>query len=129
MITRFNCYIPGTWRILWLRMRCPNEWAEMVRPTITDTKTGYRFQVTEEEDAAMMLMSEITSEASLSEAFASRKILKRALESACDDLLLAMYERRHGDETAWSRFAGMSRDDWRVWWADLEAKARVEARR
>ena len=129
MATRFICYIPGFWRTLWLRMRYPTDWSQRVAAIIADTKIGYCFQVTEEEDATMRLAGDATSETPTSEVFSSGRQLDLALEFMSDELFLAMYERRQGDETAWSRFASMSRDDWRVWWADLEAKARVEARR
>jgi len=77
----------------------------------------------------MTLAGDASSETPTSEALASRRQLNRALELMSDKLFLAMHERRQGDESAWLRFAGMSRDDWRVWWAGLEAQARVEARR
>lgn len=129
MATRFICYIPGFWRTLWLRMRYPTDWSQRVAAIIADTRTGYCFQVTEEEDALMTLAGDASSETPTSEALASRRQLNRALEPMSDKLFLAMHERRQGDESAWLRFAGMSRDDWRVWWAGLEAQARVEARR
>ncbi|MGI9404512.1 MAG: hypothetical protein ACR2OF_08410 [Hyphomicrobium sp.] len=129
MATRFVCYIPGFWRTLWLKIRYPTDWSQRVAAIIADTKTGYCFQVTEEEDAIMGLAGDATSGTPTSEVFSSGRQLNRALELMSDELFLAMYERRQGDESAWSRFAGMSRDDWRVWWAGLEAQARVEARR
>jgi hypothetical protein len=129
MATRFVCYIPGFWRTRWLKIRYPKEWSQKVGAIISDTRTGYCFQVTEEEDALMTLAGDASSETPTSKTLASRRQLNRALELMSDELFLAMHERRQGDETAWVRFAGMSRDDWRVWWAGLEAQACVEARR
>ena len=129
MATRFDCYIPGTFRTLWLMMRHRNDWEQRCRAIITDTQSGYRFHVTEDEDAIMNLAMAATSETPTREVVSSGRQLNRALELMSDELFLAMFERRHGDEAAWSRYANMDQDDWRMWWAGHEAQARVEARR
>ena len=129
MSTRFDGQIPGTIRMLWLMMRHRNDWEQRCRAIIKDTHSGQRFQVTEEENAIMDMAMEATQETPTREIASSGRQLNRALELMSDELFLAMYERRHGNEAAWSRFADMSPDDWRVWWARHEAQARIEARR
>ena len=107
MATRFDCYIPGSLRIFWLMMRHRNEWQQRCLAVVTDTQTGYRFQVTGEENAIMDIAAGTSQETPMSEALAMGRQIKRALELMTDELFLAMYERRQGNEDAWSRFANM----------------------
>jgi len=129
MSKRFEVYIPGFWKRLWLKMRHPNEWQHRARAVVTDTKGGYCFQVTEEEEVIFDIAMDTSTEIPLSECLSSGRQFKRAREIMSDKLFLAMQENRQGNEQAWSRFISMNRDDWRVWWADLEAQVLVEGRR
>lgn len=105
MAKRFDCYIPGFWKCLWLKMRHPGEWQHRARAVVTDTKGGHCFQFTEEEEAIFDIAMDTTTEAPLSECLSSGRQFKRA------------------------RFIRMSRDDWRLWWAGVEAQTLVERRR
>ena len=73
MARRFNCHIPGFWRMLWLKMLYRSEWQKRCRTIITDTKTGYRFKVTEEEEAIMDLACDAIVETSIWEVISSRR--------------------------------------------------------
>lgn len=97
MAKRFNCYVPGFWRMLWLKMRYPNEWQHKCQTVITDTKGGYSFNVTKEEEVIMDLACAAKTETPIREVLSSRRQMNRAIEFMCDEILLAMYEGRHGD--------------------------------
>jgi len=81
-----------------------------------------------DEDKILDKLAEVMGEVPLLESFVSNRVLSEAMGLSRDAILEAMYEQRSGNPEPWNAIADMSKDDWRLWWMNWEAKARVQSR-
>ena len=107
------------------------DWRETSRAWITDHERGEQFQLSEDEDEMMIVLTEYMDlaagspsfKSSLSDWLAGSEVWTPVkIDEAKDHVLAAISNRRHGDETGWQSFADMTADEWIAWLRELAYK-------
>lgn len=117
--SRFAYDAPGPVRMIWLMVINPTEWRKSLRAWITDQHTGETFQLSAEEDVMMGVLSKNMDEVTRLEGVPLSKLnafwTPELIDTAKDELLAAISDRRRGDDTQWERFATLNAGEWIDW--------------
>jgi hypothetical protein len=106
--------------MIWYRIRYPSNWRGKLRGWISDHELRERFQLSEDEENLMFVLSENMLAASptggLQDLLPPEKTWKPdRIDAAKDHVLAAVSARRHGDAREWERLTAMRPDEWINW--------------
>ena len=102
MCSRFEYEAPNLIKKAALTLKAPHRWRSRLRPWVFDKKSGVRFQLAEDEDAALRpLTSRMKNGGTPSE-----------VATAFDHVAAAIMDRRCGYCFEWNRLAKQTTAEW-----------------
>ena len=121
MTSRFSYEAPGFLRCAWYAVF--SDWRERWRAWITDHERGERFQLSEDEELMMTVLSE-----NMDAVYDPRRVpflirflrvkevwTPQRIDLAKDRVLTAISDRRHGNPEEWDRLKAMTPQEWIAW--------------
>ena len=105
MRSRFEYEAPGLIKKAALTLKAPHRWRSEVRPWVFDNKSGVRFQLAQDEQAALMPVTSRIRNGSTS----------LPVAVAFDEAAEAIMNRRRGYCFEWNRLARRTPGDWDRW--------------
>jgi hypothetical protein len=105
MRSRFEFEAPGLLQKAALTIKAPHRWRSEVRPWVFDKKSGVRFQLAKDEQAALKPVTSRMRNGSTS----------LPVTVAFDQVADAIMNRRRGYCSEWTRLAQRTPADWDRW--------------
>jgi len=105
MRSRFECQVPSFLKKASLIIGAPHRWRSEVRPWVFDKKSGVRFQLSQDEHAALRPLTSRMRNGRMS----------LPVTVAFDQVAKAIMDRRRGYCFEWDRLAQRTPGDWDRW--------------
>ena len=105
MRSRFEYEAPGLLKKAALTIQAPHHWRPRVRPWVFDKKSGVRFHLAKDEQAALQPLTSRMRNGST----------RREVAVAFDQAAHAIMDRRRGYCFEWSRLAQRTPGEWDRW--------------
>jgi hypothetical protein len=105
MDQRFAYEAPSLGKKVALSLKAPHRWRSQIRPWVFDKRSGVRFQLSREEDAALRPLTSRLKNGDT----------RFDVATAFDDAARALIDRRCGYCFGWDRVAKLTPAEWETW--------------